>query len=347
MSLRASTATAAVVAVLSACVWVVLSLGLTAAPASAGEESELLTMRDDRITESSGLVASLQHPGVYWTHNDSGDQPRLFAVGSDGETKAVLTLQGVTPRDWEALALGRGANDTTALFIGDIGDNQNSWPEVWIYRVPEPAQLGDATVEPVRYRVTYADGPRNAEALLIDPRRNKLYIATKEDDGGLYEQPAKLTTSGVNIFTRVAAAPGTVTDGAFAPDGSRFVLRGYLGATMFSAPGQVVGEVPTPLQLQGESVAFTPDGGALLFGSEGSHSSVRRVVLEGANRPDSVVAREAAASQPVTKGAGDQEGDSGRPKTTAYGPGFLAVFLMVLTVYGYLKFRRRSKSRSE
>ena len=34
---------------------------------------EGFTIKDPRITESSGLAASRQHPGVYWTHNDSDD----------------------------------------------------------------------------------------------------------------------------------------------------------------------------------------------------------------------------------------------------------------------------------
>src|SRR4051794_35074519 len=35
-------------------------------------------------TELSGLVASRRRAGVLWTHNDSGDRPRLFALASDG-----------------------------------------------------------------------------------------------------------------------------------------------------------------------------------------------------------------------------------------------------------------------
>lgn len=323
--------------------------------AAVGEESDLLTIRDDRITESSGLAPSAQHPGVYWTHNDSGDQPRLFAVGEDGKTKAVLTLQGVTPRDWEAVSLGKDEAGRPALFVGDIGDNfKGKWPEVWIYRVPEPAQLADATVTPVKYRVTYEDGPRDAEALLVDPRTNKLYIASKEDRAGLYEQPAALSTSARNVFRRVASAPGTVTDGAFAPDGSRYVLRGYFNATMFGAIGQEIGGVSTPLQRQGESVAFAVDGRSVLFGSEGPNSSVRKVLLSGGNRPDTVIAEDKlkpaeASGDPkaAQAGGGDPDGDAGRPKPEAYGPGFLAVLVIVASVYGWIKLRGARRRRQE
>ena len=41
-------------------------------------------IKDSRITESSGLAASLLHPGVLWTHNDSGNPPRIYAIDPDG-----------------------------------------------------------------------------------------------------------------------------------------------------------------------------------------------------------------------------------------------------------------------
>ena len=47
-----------------------------------------------------------------------------------------------------------------------------------------------------RYRLRYADGPHDAEALLDDPRSDRLYVATKEAaGGGLYRAPAWLRTA--------------------------------------------------------------------------------------------------------------------------------------------------------
>ncbi|RYG42513.1 hypothetical protein EON79_18735, partial [bacterium] len=36
------------------------------------------------IDEGSGIVASRRYPGVFWTHNDSGDAARFFAIKADG-----------------------------------------------------------------------------------------------------------------------------------------------------------------------------------------------------------------------------------------------------------------------
>ena len=289
MRLRRSSRLAAVLAG-------VVLLGL-ALPASAQEvegAEVAVRLQDPRIQESSGLAGSRRHPEVLWTHNDSGDGPRLYAVGADGRTLATLTLAGVQARDWEAMAAGRDDRGRPALFVGDIGDNLDAWPEVAVYRVTEPARLGDATVASARYRLRYADGPRNAEALLVDPRSNRLYVATKEPDGGgLYRAPARLRTDQVNVLHRVAPVPPLVTDGAFAPDGRSFVLRDYQSAYVYTARGRRVGELPLPPQYQGESLTVAADGRSVLVGSEGLASEVWRVPL-----PASVLARVTPTTRP-------------------------------------------------
>ena len=266
-----------------------------ALPAVAAQEAEVaLRIEDPRIVESSGLAVSRRHPGVLWTHNDSGDAARLFAVGRDGRVVATLALAGVEARDWEAIAAGRDDRGRPALFVGDIGDNQSLWPSITVYRVAEPAQLRDATVPVRRYRLRFADGPRDAEALLVDPRSERLYVASKDQaGGGLYRAPARLRTDRVNVLRRVAAAPPLVTDGAFAPDGRLFVLRDYQQAHLYAAPGRRVGGFMLPLQVQGESIAVEAGGRAVLAGSEGFGSEVWRVPL-----PASAIPRAAPTTRP-------------------------------------------------
>jgi hypothetical protein len=272
---------AAVVALLAVCV-----LGMLPA-AAAGERAEVLLRIDDpRVVESSGLVASRRHPGVLWTHNDSGDAARLFAVGRDGRVLATLRLAGVHARDWEALAPGRDDRGAPALFVGDIGDNQGVWPWVTVYRVAEPARLRDATVPAERFRLRYPDGPRDAEALLVDPRGNRLYVASKDAAGGsLYRAPATLRGDRVDLLRRVRGVPPLVTDGAFSPDGRTLALRDYQAAYVDAASGGRLATVELPLQPQGESIAFSADGRSLLAGSEGAGSEIWRVPLPAAALP--------------------------------------------------------------
>ncbi|HEV3498647.1 MAG TPA: hypothetical protein VHA34_20090 [Actinomycetes bacterium] len=231
---------------------------------------------------------------MLWTHNDSGDDPRLYAVGAEGRTVATLTLAGVDARDWEALAAGRDDRGQPALFVGDIGDNQGLWPDVSVYRVPEPARLGDTTVPAVRYRLRYPDGAHNAEALLVNPRSNRLYVATKEAaGGGLYRAPARLRAGQVNTLRRVASVPPVVTDGAFTPDGRGFVLRDYQAAHLYRTGGRRAGSFELPLQFQGESITVAADGRSVLAGSEGPESEVWRVPI-----PTSALARVTPTTRP-------------------------------------------------
>ncbi|SDQ52835.1 hypothetical protein SAMN04489764_1023 [Thermostaphylospora chromogena] len=252
-----------------------------AAVTAEGRERLLFRFKDPRITESSGLAVSRTHKGIVYTHNDSGEEPVFFAVGPDGRTRARFTLRGAAARDWEAMALstdprtGRGV-----LWFADIGDNLNgAWPNISIYRVEEPAVLRDATLPAVRYRFRYADGARNAEGIMVHPRTGRLYVVSKEFAGSVYIAPKKLRTDRVNVLRRVGPAPIMATDAAYSPDGSTFVIRTYISATLYSAPGKVVGRISMPPLKQAESIAYTLDGRALLTGSEGERSPLYEVPI--------------------------------------------------------------------
>ncbi|MEU9800724.1 WD40 repeat domain-containing protein [Streptomyces sp. NPDC051000] len=291
-----------------------LVLAVSAGPAAAADTPSGYTIADPRVKESSGLTASRIHPGVYWTHNDSDDGPYVYAVDSaSGRTVARVTLTGIgRPRDVEAISLGPDGR----LYVGDIGDNKDgTWDHVWIYRFPEPKVLADATVGAEQFTVTYADGPRNAEALMVHPVTGRVYIASKhEDKGGLYEGPRQLSAGGPNVFRRVADLPW-VTDGAFSPDGGALTLRGYFFARTWTwKDGRPVGSgegVAAPWQGQAESVTYTADGSALMFGAEGAGSRVVAVP---------VPARAGAA--PAPSGGTRAPARSGSPAaaTQAQGP---------------------------
>ncbi|WP_284578273.1 WD40 repeat domain-containing protein [Streptomyces sp. 2P-4] len=315
--------------------------GAAAASPAPSAAATGFTIADPRIKESSGLAASRAHPGVYWTHNDSDDGPYVYAVDSaTGRTVARLTLAGIgRPRDVEAISLGPDGQ----LYVGDIGDNRDgTWDHVWIYRFPEPAKLGDATVKAEQFTVRYADGPRNAEALMVHPVTGRVYIASKsEDKGGLYEGPERLSASGANVFRRVADLPW-VTDGAFSPDGASLTLRGYFFAKTWAwKDGRPQGDgvsVGAPWQGQAESVTYTADGSALMFGAEGANSRVVAVPVQPAAA--AVPAGPGATAAPGAPPAAAPEGGGGG---VGRGAAVLAVGAL-LVVAGRRLFRRRPRS---
>ncbi|MGW7363271.1 WD40 repeat domain-containing protein [Streptomyces sp. NPDC054841] len=304
----------------------------SAVPAAADDDGDGdgFTIKDPRITESSGLAASRAHPGIYWTHNDQ-DVPRVFAVDSrTGETVATVTLQGVgKPRDMEAISVGPDGN----VYVGDIGDNANgSWDHVWIYRFPEPRRLKDITVHATQYTVQYADGARNAEAMMVHPKTGRIYIASKnEDGGGLYEGPPRLVTGGTNVFRRIGEVPW-VTDGAFSPDGKELVLRSYFSARGYEWRDGRLGpdhHVSAPLQGQSESVTYTTDGKALMFGTEGEQSEVVRRELE---KDDAKGSGSTSSSGGAGASSGDDDGGAGGNGLAAPAGALVAAAVVVLAV---------------
>lgn len=258
-----------------------LLLLMGAAPAAVaadgdGKGDQDFTIEDSRITESSGLAASHQHPGIYWTHNDQDTGSYLYAVDSGtGKTVARITLAGVgQQRDVEAIAIG----PDNQIYVGDIGDNDGvSWPYVWIYQLPEPKNLTDQTIRAKQYVVKYTDGSRDAESMIVHPKTGRVYIIDKQEDGGhLYEGPAQLSTSGTNVFKPVKPVDLWATDAAFSPDGQQLAVRGYFGGIWYDWNGGDLkreGRLSVPLG-QGESVSYSADGTKLMLGSEGEGSEV-------------------------------------------------------------------------
>ncbi|WP_327183697.1 WD40 repeat domain-containing protein [Streptomyces sp. NBC_01334] len=310
----------------------------TAPAAYAADGDKGFTVEDPRITESSGLAASRQHPGVYWTHNDSDDGPYLYAVDSaTGKTVARLTLTGVgTPRDVEAISIGPG----NEIWVGDIGDNLGgTWQYVWIYRLPEPKKLVDQTVKATQYVVKYSDGARDAESLLVHPKTGRVYIIDKKEDGGhLYEGPANLSASGANVFKPVAAVDLWATDAAFSPDGAQLAVRGYFGGISYAWNGGKIkreGRLDVPLQRQGESVSYSADGTKIMYGSEGSGSSV---VAEDA--PEGAAS---GAKSPSGSGSSSASGEGGGSSATGSVKfGALAVAAVCVAFFGLRRLLRRN-----
>ncbi len=314
-----------------------LLTGALAVPASATEGDDGFAIEDPRITESSGLAASRLHPGVYWTHNDSDDGPYLYAVdGATGETVARLTLTGVgTPRDVEAISIGPG----NKIYVGDIGDNLGgTWPHVWIYELPEPERLADATVRATQYVVKYADGARDAESMVVHPKTGRVYLIDKNEEGGhLYEGPEQLSAQGDNVFRPVAPVELWATDAALSPDGRDLAVRGYFGGIHYAWNGgklQRKGRLSVPLQGQGESVTYSADGSRLLFGSEGAGSPVESREAPGAGDGNGGGGKGARA------GDGKNTAGEGSGDTVKVG-GAVAAAVVVALLFGLGRRRRR------
>lgn len=225
------------------------------------------------------MATSVRHPGVVWVHNDSGDAARIYALDtSTCEIAATVRIGSVKARDLEAIASGRDARGRPVLWIADIGDNRDSWANVSVTRIREPKRLRDATVQGTTFRFTYDDRPHDAETLLAAPNMPQLWVVSKQlANGTLYALPKPLRPGRVNIAKAIRQEEGLVTDGAVSPDGRRYVLRDYFDAVVFDGlpPGREVTRFSLPVQAQGEAIAWTTDGRALLIASERENRLLR------------------------------------------------------------------------
>ena len=323
----------------------------------ATPDTPLLTFQDERIAESSSLVASSSGDLLY-TANDSGDDARVFTVDLQGRTQAVHELPGVDAEDVEDAGLGPGPT----LYLADIGDNDAERESVAVYGIPEPT--GGAPTATSTATLTYEDGPHDAEALLVHPRTGQLLVVTKGLLGsGVYAAPQPLADG---VLRRVGAVrlavTGTdggpqpqgvgqllVTGGAVSPDGRRLVVRTYTDAYVYEVPGEDLADafgreptvLPLPASEQGEAVTWTRDGAALLTSSEGEGAPVHRVEVPTRTRSGAGASRTATpapTSSVPRPGAGQEPDDPGGVPLL---PLALAGGLVVLL--GGLLSRRRTR----
>jgi hypothetical protein len=331
----------------------VLPSGAQAVP-SAGDVIEVCRFSDDRLDEISGMTYSQRHDGVMYLHNDSSGGPRIYAVDATTcDVIATLTVAGIEARDLEAIGSGRDAKGRPVLWLGDIGDNLDSWPEVRLHRVREPKRLRDRTLTPRTYRVTYPDRPHNAEALLADPDSPRVWVVTKQAASGtIYALPRGADRGEVTVLEPVGEAGAFVTDGSVSPDGSRFALRDYVDAEVRLGlpPGSDPQTVYLPLQLQGEALTWTADGSALLVAGERDDRLLRVSV---APAPDAPVPSPSASTPPPSPsasassdGASSPAADDRQPTAGTGGgwvvPGVAALLVAAaLAVIGVAEWRRR------
>ena len=269
---------------------------------AAGPAEVRCSLADPRIAESSGVAAASWSDDVVFTHNDSGDGPRFFAVDARScATRATFTVTGGRHVDWEDMTRGAAPDGSPVLWLADIGDNRAQRREIVIYEVAEPGAGADGAVAArARWTLTYPDGPRDAEALLVDPETGRPVVVTKDAAGGA-SRAYRVPASGSGVLEPLAtldvkALPGgglagpawSVTAGATSPDRRRVVLRSYLAAWLWTTrPGEPLAAtlarppegLELPLGRQTEALSFTRDGGGLWATSEGAASPLSLVPL--------------------------------------------------------------------
>lgn len=264
-----------------------LTLGLWAAWSGRVEAAEVCVAWGDAgalidgdvdAAESSGVAASVQEEGLYYTLNDAGGEASLYLFDEAGGFRGEELIQGATNTDWEDLAAGPCPPAVAAeacLYIADIGDNDEDRDDITIWVVPDTAEtIAEKIADAVACPVAYPDGPRDAETLLVAPADAEtpgtVRIVTKENDGEARIFKAGVLTCGATP-DRMSEEARVVLDGP-ATGGvmtaATVVIRTLSSAWLWQDCGIDAStwlRQPEPLDLgsdpQGEAIGVTADGG--------------------------------------------------------------------------------------
>jgi len=256
-----------------------LALTVTAAageppPSAYAPARQLCTLANAAIDESSGLAASRRRDGVFWTHNDSGDGPRLYAFNRKGEHLATITVGGAVARDWEDMA-SFTLRGKPWLLVGDVGDNARARRHSTLY-----------------VEFTYAGGALNCEAVAIDAHGKTALVIDKapRPTCRVFAVPLKANERDRPWVVKPIATLTipTVTAMDVSPDGLRAIVLTYAHACEYARkPGETWADafaraprvVKLPGRRQGESICYGRDGKALYLTSEKTPTPLFEVPL--------------------------------------------------------------------
>jgi hypothetical protein len=240
-------------------------------PIRYGEPRIVCFLANQQVSESSGLACSRRSPGVFWTHNDSGDAAQVYAFDAKGRHLATCKLTGAQHRDWEDIASFRLAGKGY-LLIADTGDNEQKRPFVTLYLAEEPAvdpnkTNADGAIRLARaIHFTFDDGPQDCESVAVDATTQTVYLVSKRAKRTVYELPLSARTGAdgkcqAKTIARLDIGGAVAMD--ISPDGLRAVVLTYAHAyeytrragqkwaAAFASPGRLL---PMPGRRQGESI---------------------------------------------------------------------------------------------
>ena len=206
-----------------------------------------------QISESSGLVKSRIWKNVYWTHNDSGDGPRIFPVSREGRILKPkwakdwykgVEIPDAVHVDWEDIA----ADNNGFLYIAACGNNDNIRRDLAVYVIrdcypQETARTGVFKKINFHYpeQTEFPPKENNFDAEALFWANGKLYLLTKhraDKNTCLYRFDS--TDPFVdNPLTKIAefAIGGRVTGADCSPDGNRLAVLTYNSVWLFELTG--------------------------------------------------------------------------------------------------------------
>ncbi len=241
-------------------------------------ETAIITgiIADSMLVEASGIAASATNPGYFWVINDSGNTPTLFLIDSLGKVIRQFYLRNTDNIDWEDVTvIKKDGDDRYQLIIADIGDNYGIRPYIQLFVFDEPPvnqKSGNFIDNYQTYKYVFEDGARDAEAILVDPVSNEIFIVSKrERQVGVYAVPAMHRQSTADTLRLVCRLPfNNITAGSISSNGQDIVLKNYNAIFHWSRENNSA--IPETLQMPHEMIDYIiePQGEAITWNREGT-----------------------------------------------------------------------------
>jgi hypothetical protein len=275
------------------------------APSTFEKPQTVARISSPEVTESSGLAVSKCQADTFWTHNDSGDGPFLYAFDSSGKKLGTWRVSDAANVDWEDMATVKAKDGNCYLYIGEIGDNSRKRDVHYVYRVLEPQVLKVAQPssrkeptsagKPNVLKFRYSNGRHDAEALLVHPATEGIYVITKELSGPAevfkldphFDVEAIQTATPVGSISLPAIPTGFLTGADISTDGKRVVLCDYYSGYELTLPDtadpfdEIWTQKLTPFELGprdiGESIAYDEGGDTVFATTEKKNPPLIRV----------------------------------------------------------------------
>jgi hypothetical protein len=252
------------------------------------------------LMESSGII--MTSPGKLWSHNDSGNENKLYCFDLSGSLIRTITVSNSSNVDWEDLAI----DNQKRIYISDAGNNENRRTDLVIYRIPDPESFHTSTVTAELIRFKYEDqssypppaSSRNFDMEAVVWHNDSLFLFTKDRTSPLagftkmYKLPATPGThvaraagsfylGTTNATARVTAADIHTASGKLAllVQNRLIVFTNYQGSRFFY--GKVINYPFTQLPGQAEALFFVSDSRLYITeeGSAGKAGYLYEVIL--------------------------------------------------------------------
>ncbi len=265
------------------------------------EREKLGKIDQKRIDESSGIAVSQKQANVLWTHNDSSDEARIFAINDKGNDLGEFLIEDADAIDWEDIAIAPCSlfdqgTDSDCLFIADTGNNTSKRQTFSIYVVEEPiikdGDEKDRTLPLVKkINFQYEKKARNSEAFFVN--EDGIWLFDKGEATDLFHLGFSDDTA---TYLNKQKEIEFVTAADINATGNAFVLRSNDGAWWFeikhdeSVADAFEGkynEIDIEKEPHGEGIGW--DGNDLITSSEGENSRLNRYKCANLDKADEIL----------------------------------------------------------